>query len=253
MIRIIRADERHYTNLGWLKSWWLFSFSSYYDPDNLQFGDLRIFNHDHILPQCGFPTHPHENMEIVTLVHKGEITHHDNLNNKTLISTNHVHCLSAGTGVRHSEINFSEKPVQYFQIWIYPNKHNLEPSTVIKKSKSRNWLNNIYPIASGQGFDEAVHIHADATIYRCDLEPDKTLFYDLYDKRRIFIYNISGMFNVNDLVIKTNDQARIDLENQLLIKAIKKSSFILVDLPSEYGWGYSDKVLKGVNMQTTKK
>ena len=116
MIHVIRADERHFTDFGWLKTYWLFSFSEYYDPTNIQFGALRVFNDDVVAPHTGFGTHPHEDMEIITIVLDGEVTHEDSLGTKAVIRAGDVQRMSAGTGIQHSEFNLGEAPVHFYQI-----------------------------------------------------------------------------------------------------------------------------------------
>ncbi len=118
MIDIIKADQRHFSDFGWLQTYWLFSFSSYFDPQNIRFGSLRVFNDDVVNPGTGFPTHPHEEMEIITIVLEGEMTHQDSMGNKTVIKAGDVQRMSAGTGLTHSEYNLAEKPVHFYQIWI---------------------------------------------------------------------------------------------------------------------------------------
>ena len=128
MIEIIKADRRHFSDFGWLKTYWLFSFSGYFDPQNIQFGALRVFNDDVVDPGTGFPTHPHEEMEIVTIVLEGEMTHADSMGNKAKIEAGDVQRMSAGAGLAHSEFNLAEKPVHFYQIWMFPDKAGLTPS-----------------------------------------------------------------------------------------------------------------------------
>jgi len=128
MIHVIRADERHFTDFGWLKTYWLFSFSEYYDPTNIQFGALRVFNDDVVAPHTGFGTHPHEEMEIITIVLDGEVTHEDSLGTKAVMRAGDVQRMSAGTGIQHSEFNLGEAPVHFYQFWLYPDICGLAPS-----------------------------------------------------------------------------------------------------------------------------
>lgn len=170
MIDIIKADQRHFSDFGWLQTYWLFSFSDYYDPHNIQFGALRVFNDDVVAPETGFPTHPHEEMEIVTLVLEGEMTHQDSMGNKTVIKAGDVQRMSAGTGLTHSEFNLTDKPVHFHQIWIYPDTKGLAPSYDQESFDAEAWANRLLAVASGQGIDGAVTFHTDATIYRCSMD-----------------------------------------------------------------------------------
>ena len=245
MIEIIRGPARHFSDFGWLKTYWLFSFSSYYDPHNIQFGALRVFNDDVVEPGTGFPTHPHEEMEIVTIVLSGEVTHEDSMGNKNVIKAGDVQRMSAGTGLTHSEFNLAEVPVHFYQIWIFPDERELAPTYDQKTFSPSAWQNRLLPVASGQGLEDVVTFHTDATIYRAELEKGKTIGFDTTDDRRIFLYLTDGALNVNDKVLAAKDQARIDLETRVSIESLEKSEFILIDVPSCKGWGYSDKTLHG--------
>jgi len=246
MITAFDGDARHFSDFGWLKTYWLFSFADYYAPDNIQFGPLRVFNDDVVVPGTGFPTHPHEEMEIITLVLAGAITHKDSMGNTTVIKAGDVQRMSAGTGLTHSEYNSSNKnPVHFYQIWIYPDKHGLRPSYDQRSFKNEEWHNQMLPIASGQRHKNAVRFHSDATIYRSELDPGRAISYDTTEDRRIFLYLTSGELVVNRTRLLPKYQARIDLEKNLVLQAEKKSDFILIDLPSCRGWGYDKKTLKG--------
>ena len=128
MIQTVSAEQRHFSDFDWLKTYWLFSFSDYYDPANIQFGALRVYNDDVVAPGTGFPTHPHREMEIITLVLDGEMTHADSMGNRTVIGPGDVQRMSAGTGLTHSEFNLAAAPVHFHQIWIYPDQRGLAPT-----------------------------------------------------------------------------------------------------------------------------
>jgi redox-sensitive bicupin YhaK (pirin superfamily) len=245
MIEIIKAEQRHFTDFGWLKTYWLFSFSNYFDPHNIQFGALRVFNDDVVDPGTGFPTHPHEEMEIVTIVLEGEMTHQDSMGNKAVIKAGDVQRMSAGTGLTQSEFNLSDKPVHFYQIWIYPDESGLKPTYDQRNYKPVEWENKLYPVASGQGISDTVTFHTDATIYRCSLNAGKSVTYKQTSERRIFVYLTSGQIAVNDMAFKSKDQARIDVEEPLTLNAQEDSELILIDVPSCKGWGYSADTLKG--------
>lgn len=249
MIRFIEKDQRHFSDHGWLKTFWLFSFSDYYDPDNIQFGALRVFNDDVVKPGTGFPTHPHHEMEIVTVVLEGEITHKDSMGNSSVIRRGDVQRMSAGTGLTHSEFNLAQKPVHFYQIWIYPDKRGLEPSYDQKSFSPENWRNILLPLASGQGKEGVVTFHTDATIYRSSLDEGNDISFFTAHSRRNFIYLTKGQLSVNGRILSAKDQARIDEENELELKAIYDSDFILVDVPSCKGWGYDSRTLRGGRAQ----
>lgn len=245
MMEIIRADKRHFSDFGWLKTYWLFSFSDYYDPHNIQFGALRVFNDDVVDPGSGFPTHPHREMEIVTIVLDGEMTHKDSMGNKAVIKSGDVQRMSAGTGLTHSEFNLEHKPVHFYQIWLFPDQSGLKPTYDQKSFKATDWENRLLPVASGQTMPGAVTFHTDATIYRCSLEPGKEVVHSTTAGRRVFVYVTDGEMIANGEVIKAKDQGRIDIEEPLILKAQKQTEFILIDVPSCKGWGYSRETLKG--------
>jgi redox-sensitive bicupin YhaK (pirin superfamily) len=245
MIEIIKADNRHFSDFGWLKTYWLFSFSNYFDPHNIQFGALRVFNDDVVEPGTGFPTHPHEEMEIITIVLEGEISHEDSMGNKTVIKAGDVQRMSAGTGLTHSEFNLAEKPVHFYQIWIFPDLSGLSPTYDQKNYNPRNWENRLFPLASGQDIPGSVTFHTNATIYRCSLEKDREVIHYATAGRRIYIYQTEGRISANNQILKAKDQARIDIDQPLVLKADERSDLILIDVPSCKGWGYDDETLRG--------
>jgi redox-sensitive bicupin YhaK (pirin superfamily) len=245
MIDVIKAKDRHFNDFQWLQTYWLFSFSSYFDPHNIQFGALRVFNDDIVRPGTGFPTHPHEEMEIITIVLTGEMTHEDSMGNKTVIQAGDVQRMSAGTGLTHSEFNLAKDPVNFYQIWIFPDKSGLEPTYDQKTFSPSQWKNKLCPVASGQGIPETVTFHTDATIYRSDLDKDQSVIFDATTGRRIFIYITNGELSVDGQKLEQKDQARIDTDDPIDIKAVSNTDFILIDIPSCKGWGYSQETLQG--------
>lgn len=242
---IIKANNRHFSDYGWLKTYWLFSFSNYFDPHNIQFGALRVFNDDVVAPGTGFPTHPHEEMEIITIVLDGEMTHEDSMGNKAVIQSGDVQRMSAGTGLTHSEFNLAEAPVHFYQIWIYPDQAGLAPSYDQKRFSDAQWRNVLLPVASGQAVENTVTFHTDATIYRCHLGGGKAVTHATTVGRRIFIYVTRGALEANGTTIEEKDQARIDTDEPLTLSATNLAEFILIDVPSCKGWGYSTETLKG--------
>ena len=245
MIETVKANDRHFSDFGWLQTYWLFSFSNYFDPHNIQFGALRVFNDDVVSPGAGFPTHPHEEMEIVTIVLDGEMTHEDSMGNKAVIRAGDVQRMSAGTGLTHSEFNLSDRPVHFYQIWIFPDTPGLEPTYDQRLFKPSEWKNRLLPVASGQGLAETVTFHTDATIYRADLEAGKSVTVDRTAGRRIFLYLTKGRLIANGQPVGEKDQARVDAEEPLSLEALDDSELILVDVPSCKGWGYSEQTLRG--------
>lgn len=246
MFHKISSKDRFFSDFGWLKTFWLFSFSHYYDPENTQFGGLRVYNDDVVEPGQGFGTHPHENMEIITVVLRGAVTHKDSMGNETTIQANEVQRMSAGTGITHSEYNDGEEPVHFHQIWFLPEEQGVEPSYEQKQFQPSDWHNKLFPIASGLGHEGAVSFGNKAAMYRCALEEGKQVRYEMTDDRKIFIYMIHGDLLVNGKHhVSECDQLRVDLETELELKAQSFAEFILIDAFSCKGWGYSDQTLKG--------
>jgi len=245
MVSIIPAQQRHFSDFGWLKTYWLFSFADYYDPSNIQFGALRVFNDDVVQPGTGFPTHPHREMEIVTVVLDGEMTHEDSMGNKTVIRPGDVQRMSAGTGLTHSEFNLGVNPVHFYQIWIFPDVRDLAPSYDQRTYQPTEWNNRLFPLASGQNIADTVTFHTDATIYRSTLESGRTLEVPQVAGRRIFVYLTSGEIAINGTTLQEKEQARIDAEAVLHIEGKRHADFILIDVPSCKGWGYDEKTLRG--------
>jgi redox-sensitive bicupin YhaK (pirin superfamily) len=242
---LIRASERHAGDFGWLKTYWLFSFAHYYDPRNIQFGALRVFNDDVVQPGTGFPTHPHEEMEIVTVVLSGEITHEDSMGTRAVIRAGDVQRMSAGTGLTHSEFNLAAEPVHFYQIWIYPDETGLPPSYDQRTFDPEAWKNRLLPVASGQGRAGAVTFHTNATIYRAGLEAGREITFTPDGARRVFVYLTQGELTVNGERLGTNDQARIEAEETLRLQAVRDAQFVLIDVPSCKGWGYDERTLRG--------
>lgn len=229
MFAIIPAEQRHFADHGWLKTHYLFSFADYYDPANVEFGAIRVFNDDVVAPGAGFPPHPHAEMEIVTIVLEGEITHQDSTGTKETIGAGEVQAMTAGAGIVHSEFNLSSEPLHLYQIWIRPEKDRLPNSYGQKKFGPQDWKNKLAALASGKDAAGALPINADATIYRCELFPGKRIEYASRE-RKIFIYITDGELAINGKLLKKNWQARIEDGGKLEIEAAKKASFVLIDV-----------------------
>ena len=245
MIEVIPATRRYFSDFGWLKTHWLFSFSDYYDPANIQFGALRVFNDDIVAPGMGFPTHPHREMEIITVVLSGAITHKDSLGNTVTISAGEVQRMSAGTGMTHSEFNVGTEPVHFYQLWFYPDKPRLAPSYDQRTYAEGSWSNMFLPIASGRGLANVVTFQTDASVHRSAFSAGKSLSYVVDDRRKVFLYLTSGALRLNQIDLNTGDQARVDLEPTITVKAVEDSEFLLIDVPSCQGWGYDRQTLRG--------
>lgn len=233
MFKIIKAKDRHFSDMGWLQTYWLFSFSDYHDPENTGHGSLRVFNDDIVQPQAGFGTHPHQEMEIISIVIHGEMIHKDTMGNEMIIKQHDVQRMTAGTGLQHSEWNEGNNTVGFFQIWLLPDRKGLAPSYDQKSFVPEYWKNRLALIASHQSQDQVVKLNSEALLYRADLDSDYELSYTFDNDRCLFLYVIEGELLVNGSNVERRDQVRIENEKQFVVKAQKKSGFILIDVPGQ--------------------
>lgn len=232
MIKVIPAKDRHYNDFGWLKTYWLFSFDQYFDPNNMNFGALRVFNDDIVDPGQGFPPHPHSEMEIITIVLSGAVTHSDSMGNKTVIRAGDVQRMTAGTGVRHSEFNFEDGPLHLYQIWIMPDKRGLKPSYEQKTIRFADLKNRLRAVASSDpSHQDVVHLNTDAAIYMSDMDAGHEHEFDNAAKRRLFLYVTEGELEVNGVRLNRNDQGRIENETALKVRALSNVKFVLIEVP----------------------
>ncbi|HAG27318.1 TPA: pirin family protein [Patescibacteria group bacterium] len=230
MIRKIPANKRYKAEHDWLTTYHLFSFAMYFDRGNMNFGALRVFNDDYIDGENGFGAHSHDNMEIITIVHEGTLTHQDSMGNTGTISKGEVQYMSAGTGVTHAEVNQGKEKVHLYQIWIMPDKQN-QPPQYSQKDFSEAPKNILVPVASGQNMDGAIPIRTDSTIYLSKLEQGNTIRHTLKHDRGLFIYIKEGNLVINGTEFEKEDQARIIDETDILIKTSEGAEFIAIDVP----------------------
>jgi redox-sensitive bicupin YhaK (pirin superfamily) len=233
MIKIINAEDRHYSSAGWLNSHFLFSFADYYDPNNMHFGPLRVFNDDYVAPHSGFPQHPHSEMEIVTIVLDGQVTHEDSMGNKTTIKAGDVQRMTAGTGITHSEKNDGDDELHLFQLWFLPNKSGLNPSYEQKHIDFDDSKNELIPLVTGQKvLEDVVYMNSNSTVYYANLKADKEIDFKTFEIRKTLIYVIDGEIFANGMQATKNDQLRIEQETAVLIRAAQDASFVLIDVPA---------------------
>lgn len=230
MLQKISAVDRYLALHDWLSTYHLFSFADYFDPDNMNFGVLRVFNDDTIDARSGFGDHGHSDMEIVTIVLDGELTHTDSMGNTGSIKAGDVQYMSAGTGVIHSEYNNSSDAVHLYQIWIMPNERRLIPTYGQKHFEEGGMKNVLHPVAAGKELGDAIKIRADATIYKSILDKEKEISYNLLGDRGMFVYVTTGVIEINDTIFEAGDQARIVDEKNLVIKAKEDAKFVALDV-----------------------
>ena len=215
---------------GWLKAKHHFSFGSHYDPGNMGHGSLRVWNDDEIAPNTGFPPHPHADMEIITYVRQGAITHEDSLGHSGRTEAGDVQVMSAGSGIRHAEFNREPVPTTLFQIWIEPSKSGGEPSWGAKPFPKSDRSGHFVPLASGfADDDEALPIRAEARVLGATLKAGDTAEYELGAERHGYLVPALGSIEVNGVRIGARDGAAITDENVLKIKALEDTEIVLVD------------------------
>ncbi|MVO08745.1 pirin family protein [Flavobacterium sp. TP390] len=233
---IHRANTRGNANHGWLNAWHSFSFANWYNPERVHFGALRVLNDDTIAAGMGFGTHPHDNMEIITIPLEGDLAHKDSMGNAATIKTGDVQVMSAGSGIRHSEFNpNSDQQTKLFQIWLFPNQENVTPryqQITLDQSLQKN---NFAQILSPNPEDEGVWIHQDAWFYLSNF--DKDFSKELALKKEgngFYIMTIEGEIEVNGEKLTTRDAIGIWNTNTLEIKAVTAAKFLVMEIPMEH-------------------
>ena len=215
---------------GWLKAKHHFSFARYYDPERMGHGALRVWNDDEIAPHTGFPPHPHADMEIITYVRQGAITHEDSLGHKGRTEAGDVQVMSAGSGIRHAEYNRENVPTRIFQIWIEPQQPGGEPSWGAKPFPKGNRSGRFVPLASGfAGDTEALPIRARARVLGASLKAGETAKYELAPGRHLYLVPAEGSIEVNGVPIGRRDGAAVTDEALVAVKAVEDSEIVLVD------------------------
>ncbi len=231
MIKIRKSLARGHANHGWLKSFHSFSFASYYDPNHMHFGNLRVINEDFIAAGAGFGKHPHDNMEIITYVISGALSHQDSMGNSSTILPGEVQIMSAGTGVYHSEFNHEKNSETHLlQIWILPKLKNIAPRYDQKSFAKDFQKNDLVLVVSGSGRDDSIQINQDADIFVGKFSSGKNFDFAIKEGRKIWIQMIAGKISVNGSELEIGDAAAISNESNLKILAQQGSEFLLFDL-----------------------
>ncbi|QDH17877.1 pirin family protein [Swingsia samuiensis] len=216
---------------GWLQAKHHFSFADYYDPKRVGWGNLLVWNDDTIAAGTGFPPHPHRDMEIITYVRDGAITHEDNLGNKGRTVAGDVQVMSAGTGVVHSEYNLEPETTRIFQIWIMPDQKGHKPSWGTRTFPKGDRSGHFVVLASGQDNDnDALKIHADARVLGANLKNGEETEYSLGRERKAYLVVAKGRVEVNGKIINERDGAAVDDTDILKFKSFEDSEVVLVDV-----------------------
>lgn len=228
-------ELRPYNELGGARHGWLdtrhhFSFAEYYDPNRMNWGNLRVWNDDTIAPRSGFPRHPHRDMEIITYVRKGAITHQDSLGNKGRTEAGDVQVMSAGTGIAHSEMNSEDESTQIFQIWIMPNETGLPPSWGTRPFPKGDRSGSFVTLASGISGDDGLPIRTDARLVAATLKAGQQAEYRIDAGRKVYLVPASGKIEVNGVMASAGDGVAISDELLLKVSAQEESEIVLVDV-----------------------
>ena len=226
-----KAEDRGRADFGWLDSRHSFSFGQYYDPRHMGFGALRVINDDRVAAGAGFDTHGHKDMEIFSYVLEGALAHRDSLGSGSVIRPGDVRLMSAGTGIRHSEFNASEKdPVHFLQIWIMPEKQGLKPAYAEKHFPEAERSNKLRVVVSPDGRDGSLKIHQDTAIHAGLLEEDARLTETLKPERRYWLQVARGTLDANGHGLREGDGLAIAKEESLTLRAKTTSEVLLFDL-----------------------
>jgi len=232
MQEIRRSHERGFADHGWLMSFHSFSFADYFDPEHVEFGPLRVINEDRVQPGQGFGTHGHRDMEIISYVLEGALSHEDSLGNGSTIRPGDVQRMSAGRGVRHSEYNASDSQLVHFlQIWILPSASGIEPSYEQKHFDPQDKRGRLRLIVSSDAREGSVLIHQDARVYAGLLDASETAVLDVADERRVYVHVARGAVSANGVVLQAGDALKLTQTRRLELKDGHGAEVLVFDLP----------------------
>lgn len=230
-----KSDSRGFANHGWLKSYHTFSFANYHNPERMNFGMLRVLNDDVVQPKMGFGTHPHQNMEIISIPIKGALSHKDSMGNKRAIDVGEVQVMSAGTGLTHSEFNDSKTDeVNFLQLWILPEELNVEPNYEQRQFSNEEKKNQLQTVVAPKNKLEgnALPISQQAYIYRTNLDSQKTIDLKVKSaKNGFYIFVIEGEVEVKNITLSRRDALGVYETESIKISANQNSELIIIEVP----------------------
>ena len=231
MLKLRRSKDRGEADHGWLHSFHSFSFAEYFDPAHMGWGNLRVINEDRVAPRGGFGTHGHRDMEIISYVLAGELAHKDSMGNVKGIPPGDVQRMSAGSGVRHSEFNHApDQTTHFLQIWIEPNVQGIEPSYEQKSVSPQRKRGRLALVASPEGGDDAVKIHADALMYAGLFDGEESARLRLDPARKAYVHLVKGRLIVNGQALETGDALLVQGETELAMDRGQDAEVLLFDL-----------------------
>ncbi len=231
MMKIRKSQERGYADHGWLRSFHSFSFANYYDPQHMGFGNLRVINEDRIAPGTGFGAHSHRDMEILSYVLDGELSHKDSMGNEQTIKPGEVQRMTAGSGVVHAEENHAAgKETHFFQIWLLPSKPGIEPGYAQKMFADEQKRGKLLLVASPDGAEGSVQINANARLFAGLFDGAESAQLALPAARKTYVHLVRGSLNVNGQPLTAGDAALIDNESSLTLDHGEKAEVLVFDL-----------------------
>ena len=230
-----KAETRGHANHGWLNSYHTFSFANYYNPERVHFGALRVLNDDTVAAGMGFGTHPHDNMEIISVPLEGDLEHKDSMGNTTVIRNGDIQVMSAGTGVHHSEYNKNrDHLVKFLQIWVYPNQRNVQPRYDQITLNAADRKNTLQQIISPNADDAGVWIHQNAWFHLADFDAGKTGEYQIHKAGNgVYAFVLKGDLIINGQALSTRDGLGIWDTDTFSIEASSDAEFLLMEVPME--------------------
>lgn len=230
---IHRAETRGHFNHGWLNTYHSFSFADYYNPDRIQFGLLRVLNDDIVKPGMGFGTHPHNNMEIITIPLEGQLEHRDSMGNGSVIEAGEVQVMTAGSGITHSEFNPSpDKEVNLLQIWVFPRERNLTPRYDQKRFDTSKMKNEFLTVVTPDGAGESLFVHQDAWFSLAETDGSKEMKYQMHSGNSgVYLFVIDGELEVDGDALKSRDGMGIYDTSEFSVKSLQPAKFLIMEIP----------------------
>ncbi|MGZ5262875.1 MAG: pirin family protein [Kaistella sp.] len=230
-----KADTRGFADHGWLKSYHTFSFANYYNPERMNFGVLRVLNDDQVASGMGFGTHPHRDMEIISIPLEGDLEHKDSMGTSAVIRNGEIQVISAGTGVQHSEYNKNkDELVKFLQIWVIPNKMNVTPRYDQISIKENEKLNDYQQILSPNPDDEGVWIHQNAWFNLAKFEKGNAKDYQLHlSGNGVYVFVLKGSAKIGDQILATRDGFGIWETENFTLEALEDSEILLMEVPMQ--------------------
>jgi len=234
ILTVHKAGYRGHADHGWLNTWHSFSFAGYYNPERMHFGALRVLNDDTVQAGMGFGTHPHDNMEIITIVLEGELEHKDSMGNGSVIRPGEVQVMSAGTGITHSEFNHSQNnEVRFLQIWVFPDKKNVVPRYGQAKFEDEEMSEKWRTVVSPDGADNTLWIHQQAWFSLGTFEADTKISYQLKKADSVvYVFLISGEVTLEGETLESRDGVGLEaIDSDIVMTANKQSKILVMEIP----------------------